>query len=158
VGLKKHLKKRNDFFVKTHRIAKSDYINGSYVVLKVDDKGPTDKARYEGPFMVLEREASGAYRIRGVDGTEYVRSPDMMKLVEPEIVKDLNLDDTIYAAVSKIVAHKDVVDGTRFYQVRWLNQTAKHDSWLKESDFNDLGPIQDYEKNLSHWWSWLYRL
>ena len=147
--VKKHLRKRNEYFVKTHRMAKSDFLDGSYVMLKVDDKGPKYKAKYEGPFMVMGREASGAYRIRGIDGTEYVRSPDMMKLVEPEIVKDLNLDDTNYAAVSKIVTHKDNVDGTRYYQVRWQNQTAKHDSWLKESDFQDLGPIQDYERNLT---------
>jgi hypothetical protein len=72
----------------------------------------------------------------------------MMKVVVPDIVKDLNLVDTIYAAVSNIVAQKD--DGTRLYQVRWLDQTAQHDSWLKVGDFNDLCPIQNYEKNLSN--------
>jgi hypothetical protein len=35
--------------------------HGSYVMLKVDEKGPKYKARYEGPFMVLGREASGRW-------------------------------------------------------------------------------------------------
>jgi hypothetical protein len=53
---------RNDYFQKTHRISKSDYLNGSYVMIKVDEKGPKYKAKYDGPFVVLGREASGAYR------------------------------------------------------------------------------------------------
>jgi hypothetical protein len=147
--VKRSLKKRNEYFVNTHRISKSDYVNGSYVMLRVDEKGPKYKAKYDGPFMVIRREASGGYRIKGLDGTEYVRSPDLLKLVVPEVVKNLELDNTIYAAVSKIVTHKDLDDGTRLYQVRWQNQTSKHDSWLKEVDFQDLGPIQDYERNLT---------
>ncbi len=47
VKVRKHLQKRNEYFVTTPRMAKSDYNNGSYVILKVDEKGPTYKARYE---------------------------------------------------------------------------------------------------------------
>jgi hypothetical protein len=147
--VKRGLRKRNDYFQKTHRISKSDYLNGSYVMIKVDEKGPKYKAKYDGPFVVLGREASGAYRLKGLDGTEYVRSPDLMKLVVPEIIKELEVDDTVYAAVSKIVDHKDLDDGTRLYRVRWQKHSEKYDSWLKEIDFQDLGPIQDYERNLT---------
>jgi hypothetical protein len=72
-----------------------------------------------------------------------------MKLVVPEIMKELEVDDTIYAAVSKIVDHKDLDDGTRLYRVRWQKHSGRYDSWLKEIDFQDLGPIQDYERNLT---------
>jgi hypothetical protein len=147
--VKRTLTKRNEYFKRTHRISKSDYINGAYVMMKVNEKGPKYKAKYEGPLKVIGREASGAYRLQGLDGTEYVRSPDLMKLVQPDIVKGLEVDTTVYAAVSKIVNHKDLIDGTRLYQVRWHKHTANHDSWLKESDFQDLGPVQDYEKGLS---------
>jgi transposase InsO family protein len=146
--IKRHVKKRNEYFVKTHRISKSDYIDGSYVMMKTYDKGPKYKAKYEGPLKVVGREASGAYRLQSLDGTEYVRSPDYLKMVVPDIVKDLNVTDTVFAAVSKVIEHQDLEDRTRLYRVRWENQTSNHDSWLKESDFNDLGPIQDYEKNI----------
>lgn len=147
--VKRHVRKRNDYFVKTHRISKADYVNGSYVMMKTYDKGPKYKASYEGPLKIIGREASGAYRLQSLDGTEYVRSPDYLKMVVPDIIKDLKIADTVYAAVSKILEHRDLDDGTRLYRVRWVNQTANHDSWLKEADFNDLGPIQDYEKKLA---------
>jgi hypothetical protein len=147
--VKRNVRKRNELWMKQHRVNKADYVNGSYVMLKAVEKGPKYKAKYEGPFKVIGREASGAYRLQGIDGTEYVRSPDLLKMVVPQIFKNLNLKDTLYAAVSKIVSHKDLADGTRLYRVRWQNQTPKHDSWLKELDFNELGPVQDYEKSLT---------
>jgi transposase InsO family protein len=146
--VKKNLKIRNERFVRTHRIHKSDYPDGAYVMVKADEKAPKYRARYDGPLMVIGREASGGYRLKGPDGTEYVRSPDLLKLAVPELVSNLDVRDTIYAAVSKIVDHKELPNGKKLYRVRWQKQSATQDSWLKEEDFQDLGPLQDYNRNL----------
>ena len=78
----------------------------------VKDEMRKDKAsaRYEGPFTVIRREGSGNYLLKGIDGTEYSRPPQVLKMVAPEILKDVVLPDTIFAAVQKIVDHKEVGD------------------------------------------------
>ncbi len=69
-------------------------------------------APYSHKSNGMAERASGAYRLQGIDGTEYVRFLGLLNMVVPQIVNNLNLKDTLYAAVSKIVSHKDLEDGT----------------------------------------------
>ena len=71
-----------------------------------------------------------------------------MKLVAPEIVSDLKIPETFYAAVKDIINHKEV-DGVVYYQTRWIYQGPSQDSWLRKEDFIDYGPLQKYERNLN---------
>jgi transposase InsO family protein len=142
----KHLK-RNEYFMKTHRMFKSDFLTGSQVMIRDELRSGKSEARYEGPFSVIRRKASGNYLLKAVDGTEYVRPPNVLKLVSPEILKDLVVPDTIYVAVDRILDHRDIA-GVIQYKVRWKGQPPDHDSWLTQEDFVDYGPIRSYEKKL----------
>ena len=71
-----------------------------------------------------------------------------MKLVAPEIIKDLNVPDTIYAAVDKIIEHRETPGGATQYRVRWEKAGPEMDSWLFKEDFVDYGPLQSYGKKL----------
>ena len=46
--------------------------------------------------------------MKGINGTEYSQPLQVLKLVAPQVLKDLKIKDTIFAAVQKIVAHKEV--------------------------------------------------
>ena len=93
----------------------------------------------------VRREGSGNYLLKGVDGTEYSRPPQVLKLVAPEIVKDLRVENTIFAAVKEIVDHREF-DGITYYRTRWEKGNPSQDSWLRKEDFIDYGPVQKYDK------------
>jgi len=136
---------RNEQFMKTHRILRSEYPQGAQVMIKDEMRADKATPRYEGPFVVVRREGSGNYLLRGVDGTEYSRPPQVLKLVNPEIAEGLKVSNTIFAAVKEIVTHKEV-EGVTYYRTRWKDQGSDQDSWLKQEDFVDYGTIQKYER------------
>ena len=138
--------KRQENFARTHRMLKEDYPAGSQVMVKDEMVTAKHQPRYEGPFTVMRRKESGNYELKGLDGTLYTRSPWVLKQVSPEILKDLDVSDTLYAAVDHIVEHRDLPDGSSQYRVRWEKQGPELDSWLFEKDFIDYGPLQKYSK------------
>ena len=143
---RKH-QKRNEQFMKSHRMLKTDFPVGAQVMIRDEMRKSKDTPRYEGPFAVVRREGSGNYRLKGIDGTEYSRPPQVLKMVGPQIMKDLQMADTIFAAVDKILEHKEE-GGVVYYRTRWKNQGPSQDSWLRQEDFVDYGPLQRYEKVL----------
>lgn len=145
--VKRKLKDRNEYFMKKNRILRTEYPVGSQVMIRDELRSSKVEPRYEGPFTVVKRQASGNYLLKAIDGTEYVRPPNVLKLVAPEIINNLKVNDTIYAAVDKIITHKEI-NGETYYQVRWKDASANMDSWLKHEDFVDYGPITKYEKLL----------
>ena len=148
--VKKAHMKRNEYFEKIKTIFRDDFPEGAQVMIKEELRKTKSEPAYEGPFSVVRRQKSGNYLLKAVDGTEYVRPPSVLKLVAPEIIKDLNLelDTTLYAAVDKIIAHRDV-GGKRMYLVHWKDKPSTLDSWLNHSDFMDYGPVQAYERKLN---------
>jgi transposase InsO family protein len=145
--VKKKLAERNEYFMKKNRILRDEYPVGSQVMIKDELRSSKVEPRYEGPFTVVRRQASGNYLLKAIDGSEYVRPPNVLKLVAPEIIDNLKLNDTIYAAVDRIITHKEI-NGETYYQVRWKDCSADMDTWLKHEDFIDYGPITKYEKQL----------
>jgi len=145
---KKTHEKRAEYFKKTHRMLKEDFPSGSQVMVRDELRTQKHQPVFEGPFTVLRRKESGNYELKGIDGTTYTRSPWVLKLVAPEIIKDLKVPDTIYAAVDHIVEHREAANGETQYRVRWLKSGPEMDSWLFEKDFVDYGPLQKYSKNL----------
>jgi transposase InsO family protein len=140
--------KRQEYFAKTHRMLKEDFPAGAQVMVRDELKSAKHQPTFEGPFTVLRRKMSGNYELKGIDGTTYVRSPWVLKLVSPEIMKGINVSDTLYAAVDYIVEHRDLQDGRRQFRVRWEKQGPELDSWLFQDDFIDYGPLQKYSKSL----------
>jgi hypothetical protein len=125
---------------------KEDYPTGSQVMIKDEMREDKASPRYEGPFTVLRRESSGNYRLKGADGTEYSRPPQVLKLASMGIAKDLTMPNTIFAAVKEIVGHKEI-GGETYYRTRWKDHGPSQDSWLRKADFLDYGPLQRYEKS-----------
>ena len=140
--------KRQEYFAKTHRMLKEDFPPGAQVMVRDELKSAKHQPTFEGPFTVLRRKMSGNYELKGLDGTTYVRSPWVLKLVSPEIMKGINVSETLYAAVDHIVEHRDLQDGRRQFRVRWEKQGPELDSWLFQEDFIDYGPLQKYSKSL----------
>jgi transposase InsO family protein len=140
--------KRQEYFAKTHRMLKEDFPSGAQVMVRDELKSAKHQPTFEGPFTVLRRKMSGNYELKGLDGTTYVRSPWVLKLVSPEIMKGINVSETLYAAVDHIVEHRDLQDGRRQFRVRWEKQGPELDSWLFQEDFIDYGPLQKYSKSL----------
>jgi transposase InsO family protein len=143
---KKHIQ-RNESFMKHHRMLREEFPMGSVVMIKDEMRKAKTDPRYEGPFSVIRREGSGNYLLKGLDGTEYSRPPQVLKMVAPDIVKDLKVPDTIFAAVKEILDHKEL-DGETLYLTRWKDQGPEHDSWIKRKDFVDYGPLRKYEKKI----------
>ena len=135
---------RNEKFIASHRMLKGDYPTGSQVMIRDEMRADAPSPRYEGPFTVMRRESSGNYRLKGADGTEYSRPPQVLKLASMGIAKDLLLPNTIFAAVQEIVEHKEM-DNEIYYRTRWKGHGQSQDSWLRQEDFLDYGPIQKYE-------------
>ena len=142
-----HSKRQLDF-AKSHRMLKEDYPPGTQVMIKDEMKSAKHQPSYEGPFTVVRRKESGNYELKGVGGAIYTRAPWVLKQVAPEIVKDLNIENTLYKAVDHIVEHRDLPDGTVQYRVRWEKEGPELDSWLFASDFVDYGPLQTYTKQM----------
>jgi hypothetical protein len=142
-----HSKRQLDF-AKSHRMLKEDYPPGTQVMIKDEMKSAKHQPTYEGPFTVVRRKESGNYELKGVGGAIYTRAPWVLKQVAPEIVKDLNIENTLYKAVDHIVEHRDLPDGTVQYRVRWEKEGPELDSWLFANDFVDYGPLQTYTKQM----------
>ena len=139
--------KRSEDFIRTHRMLKEDYPPGAQVMVRDELKTAKHQPTWEGPFTVQRRKESGNYELKGLDGTTYTRPFWVLKMVAPEIIKDLKIAETLYAAVDHIITHRDLPDGSTQYQVRWENQGPELDSWLFEKDFIDYGPVQKYSKS-----------
>ena len=138
--------KRNEAFARSRRMLTKEFLPGSLVMIKDELRSSKSDPKYEGPFTIMRRKDSGNYLLRSVEGTEYVRPPNVLKPVSPEILKGLDVQDTIYAEVDHILDHKTDDKGETLYKVRWKNQGAVLDSWLAHKDFLDYGPIQAYVK------------
>jgi hypothetical protein len=140
--------KNMEYFMKSHRMLKDDYPAGSQVMVMDEMRSAKHQPRFEGPFTVMRRKPSGNYELKGLDGTTYTRSPCVLKLVAPEILKGVIVPETIYAAVDHIVEHRTTPEGEMLYRVRWEKQGPELDSWLTAKDFIDYGPLNQYTKTL----------
>ncbi|RKP18571.1 hypothetical protein ROZALSC1DRAFT_6338, partial [Rozella allomycis CSF55] len=98
--------------------------------------------RYTGPFTLIRRNKAGTYILKGPDGTEYKRPPSSLKLFYQPAINQGEV-----AEVQNIVDHAICNEtNENLYLVKWKKLTAAHNQWVKESDFNDLAPIQKFWK------------
>jgi len=124
-----------------------DFPLGSLVMARVEVRRSKDEPKYEGVFKVARKTRAGSYELIDNDGKLLTRkySPSQLKLVCPV---DEKKDDNNVFEVEKIIKHKQE-DGQKFYFVRWKGYSSISDSWVAESDFNDLKIIQSYWKSRS---------
>jgi len=137
---------RNEAFNRVNKMLTKEFAPGAYVMIREELRSAKSEPRYEGPFLVVRRQQSGNYLLKGMDDTEYIRPPNVLKLVSPEIVKGLRVEDTFFAAVERIVADRVDDNGEAWFKVRWKGQLECNDSWLRKEDFVDYGPILKYTR------------
>ena len=98
---------------------------------------------YTGPFEVIRRTKGGSYLLKGRDGTEYTRSVHKLKqVVQSPIIKGASYEiETILNDFSD--------DQGNWYFIKWKGYSNDHNSWILESNFDDLAPIRAYHKHKS---------
>jgi transposase InsO family protein len=137
--------KRNEYFKKRHHVIIDQFMPGAVVMVRDETRNDKVTPRYEGPFTVVRRNQGGAYVLRNALQEEFVRPPNVLKLVH----HDLRIPGLpgVAAEVDKILDHKEVGEETH-YLVHWRKQPSSLDEWVPHSEFNDLGPILKYHKIL----------
>jgi transposase InsO family protein len=117
---------------------------GSYVMTKVDVPKGKGSARYEGPFKVLRRTRGGSYELQDLDGLLMPRkyAPSQLKPINPSDHEET--EEPSYR-VEKILSDKQE-GGIRFYLVKWEGYEDSSNSWVAESDFDDIEIIRNYWK------------
>ena len=140
-----HLK-RNEYFKKRHHIIIDQFAPGAVVMVKDETRNDKNTPRYEGPFTIIRRNQGGAYVLKNALDEEFVRPPNVLKLVH----HDLKIPGLpgIAAEVDKILDHKEVGEETH-YLVHWKKLSSSLDEWVPHSEFNDVGPILLYHKVLA---------
>ena len=138
--------KRNEYFRKRNHVITDQFMPGAVVMVRDETRNDKVTPRYEGPFTVIRRNQGGAYVLKNALHEEFVRPPNVLKLVH----HDLQIPGLpgVAAEVDKILDHKEVQEETH-YLVHWKRQPSSLDEWVPHSEFNDLGPILSYHKCLT---------
>jgi hypothetical protein len=135
----KFVEKEGSKFSKNNKLT---FFQAGAMVMVLDElRSVKSQPRYTGPFTVVRRTQGGSYVLRGPDGTEYARPPSSLKLVSHSAANN----ETISAVVDKILDHgNDDSTGKKTYLVQWTQKGPEFNEWVKESDFDDLTPINAY--------------
>ncbi len=112
---------------------------GAYVMALDELRTTKGQPRYTGPFTVIRRTRGGSYILKGPDGTEYRRPPSVLKLCHQTA-----LNPGSAAVVREVINHHlDNQCNINWYHVLWADPNMD-DTWLPESSFDDIAPIQAY--------------
>ena len=79
-------KKRNDYFKQKNYIITDKFGPGAVVMIKDETRNDKNTPLYEGPFQVIRRNAGGAYVLKNSLGEEFVRPPNVLKLVHNDLL------------------------------------------------------------------------
>ena len=137
---------RNEYFKKRNHIIVDQFAPGAIVMVRDETRNDKNSPRYEGPFTIVRRNKGGVYVLRNNLDEEFVRPPNVLKLVHHDL-KVSGLPG-IAAEVDKILAHKEV-EGETHYLVHWKKLSSTLNQWVPHSEFMDIGPILLYHKCLS---------
>ena len=121
-----------------HSIKEDPFPDGAYVMTVPSARNSKKKARYKGPFRVVERTRGGSYRLTDETGALLQRSyaPSQMKLIsrDPETVTDAYEVKTILASRT--------VQGVQEYLVEWKGNAADQNTWVPYANFQDVDIVR----------------
>jgi hypothetical protein len=115
---------------------------GSAVMLLDQARSAKWEPRWVGPYVVVKRTRAGTYSLVDSKNALLGRSvpADQIKLVAPPGKQD----DKQRAYVVKSVLDHRGPDGKREYLVAWQGYGDDENSWVPQTDFEDLACIQTY--------------
>ena len=119
---------------------------GALVMTKVDIQGSKDSAKYEGPFIVLNRTRGGSYQLLDSDKKMLSRNyaPNQMKLISADAIEQ---EESF--VIKKILDHRGPASD-REYLVQWKGYPhPDENTWEKFTSFNDISAIEQYWQQLT---------
>ena len=132
---KDHYDKQGQRFQSKKKIMPpTKFAKGDWVMVRVPASDNKQAPKFEGPYQIAKKQASGRVNLLKNDASPYHRVVNVSELKQYSTKKmPLIYDNTAYLA-EKIIKHK-VKDGSTIYQVRWKGYTAKDDSWEPVTSF-----------------------
>ena len=117
---------------------------GTNVLIINDGIIPKLKARYKGPFIIVEKDRFDNYTLKDATGhiVEEKFPLQKLKIITPEENQEKSFE------VQKILGHKDE-NNQRFYLVKWKNYSEDQSEWVNEKDFNTKEIITKYLKKIN---------
>ena len=118
---------------------------GTQVMRRDVNKTRKSSPTYVGPYTVSSVSEAGSYTLVDVTGEEF---PSKIPI---EFLKPIRFPLEIIGdslEIERIRDHKDE-DGVRLYLVSWKGMDASENEWLPASNFDTLGIIDEYHRQVA---------
>ena len=125
-----------------HNITTNILQPGTKVFIKAQKLQAKLEADFSGPFTVIGQTKKGNYWLKNNEGKRIQQSYPLsrLKVVDSEVTEDTFVD---YEEILKDRVRK----GVKEYLVKWKGLPSNENSWVKESDFSSMEPIEEYKKS-----------
>jgi hypothetical protein len=122
-----------------HNITTNILQPGTKVFIKAQKLQAKLEADFSGPFTVIGQTKKGNYWLKNTEGKRIQQSYPLsrLKIVDSEVTEDTFVD------YEEILIDR-VRKGVKEYLVKWKGLPSNENSWVKETDFSSMEPIEEY--------------
>jgi hypothetical protein len=132
-------------FIKSHRIRHEEFPAGAIVMRKVVERNSKAEPSFEGPYVVVRRNAGGAYLLRDRTGevVQQKAPADQLRIVSLEG----NLSSDSFT-IERILDHQRNPDNNTYsYLIKWSGYPTSDATWEHENQFDTRETIHKYWKS-----------